>query len=137
MENGYLNSRSRKRDQLLPEYGLWCWRMGLPMVWYEARSVGSRLSRVHLELFTTPGRLSTRGHAALIALSAGYVPARNGSISPHGAVWDRVAPEHAAAFASAVFRTVRRAGHYEITTPAEEKPEARPRLVEIRRARSA
>lgn len=122
MDRGFLNARCRKREDLLRAYGLWCWRMGLPMVWFEPRTAHSRLSRVHLDLFTTPGSLSVRGHAALIALSAGFVEARHGSISPHSAVWDRVPPEAAAEFARSIFRTVRRGGNYILNPKPVECP---------------
>lgn len=114
MESGVLNVRCKRREKLLRIHGLWCWRLGLPMVWFESQSRNSRLSSVHLDLFTTPGRLTVRGHAALIALSARYVAARHGSISAYEAVWDHVAASDVAEFARAVFRTVRRAGNYEL-----------------------
>jgi hypothetical protein len=128
MENGVLNGRCRSREELLRVYGLWCWRMGLPMVWFEPRSRNSRLSRVHLDLFTTPSRLSVRGRASLIALSARYVTARHGSISEHAAVWDRLEPADVAEFARAVFRTVRRSGNYELVAQPSvlEAPNSRP-----------
>ena len=127
METGVLNGRCRDREKLLRVYGLWCWRMGLPMVWFEPLRRSSRLSRVHLDLFTTPGRLSVRGRASLIALSASYVAARHGSISEHAGVWDRLGPEDAAKFARAVFRTVRRPGNYELAEQlsAPESPNSR------------
>lgn len=125
MDRGFLNARCRNREELLRAYGLWCWRMGLPMVWFEPRSTHSRLNRVHLDLFTTPGSLSVRGHAALIAVSAGFVEARYASMMPHSAVWDRVAPEAVAEFARAIFRTVRRTGNFVLTPrPVESAPES-------------
>ena len=121
MENGFLNTRCQKREELIRAYGLWCWRMGLPMVWYEPRSQRSRLSRVHLDLFTTPAKLSLAGQGASIALSARYVPARFGSVSAYSATWDRVGPENVAEFVKAVFRTVRRPGHYELAARPARK----------------
>jgi hypothetical protein len=123
MERGFLNARCRKRDELLREYGLWCWRMGLPMIWLQARSPHSRLNQVHLDFFTTPNTLTVRGHAALIAISAAIVRARDASISFHGAVWDRVPTDAAEGLARAVFRLVRRPDHHEILSIAiEPKP---------------
>jgi hypothetical protein len=125
MDRGFLNARCRNREELLRAYGLWCWRMGLPMVWFEPRSTHSRLSRVHLDLFTTPGSLSVRGHAALIAISAGFIEARHASVTAHSAVWDRVAPEAAAEFARAIFRTLRRAGNLVLAArPLESAPQS-------------
>lgn len=111
MESGALNARCRIGPELIRAYGLWCWRMGLPMVWFEPMRPGSRLSRVRLELFTSRHVLSTRGIAALIAASVGVVEARHASICSHAAVWDRVPKGRAGAFAAAVFRTVRRTGN--------------------------
>lgn len=132
MENGFLNARGRKRDELLKAYGLWCWRMGLPMIWYEPRSSGSRLNRVHLDWMTTPLRLSVRGQAALVVVSAGFVAACNATISPQAANWDRVGPQDVETFARAIFRTVRRAGHYE----SEARPST-PKLIPFPAARRA
>jgi len=136
MEDGYLNARCRRRDELLRTYGRWCWRMGLPLVWFEPRSPYSRTSRVHLDLFTTPLSLSVRGRAELIALSARYTAAKYASISSYSGVWDRLAPGDAALFARAIFRIVRRAGNYEIAKRPEAVP-AGPKVVPFRVARQA
>jgi hypothetical protein len=135
MECGFLNARCRKRDALLREYGLWCWRMGLPMIWFEARSPRSRLNRLHLDLFTTPGCLSTRGHAELIGLSARHVAARHASVTAHGGVWDRVGAEDVEEFARGIFRTVRRKGNYEVH--ARESTASGGRVIEFPAARRA
>jgi hypothetical protein len=119
MQSGYLNARCRDAGALLREYGVWCWRMGLPMVWVGTRSPHSRFASVHLDLFTTPGELTVKGLAGLIAVSAAVVPAQFASIASHGAVWDPVPTRAAPAFAQAVFRVARRRGHFAI-------PEAHP-----------
>src|SRR5438445_255364 len=43
-ENGYLNARCRRGPELLRDYGLWCWRMAIPMVdpYIRARDVSKR-----------------------------------------------------------------------------------------------
>lgn len=132
MENGFLNARGRHRDELLRAYGLWCWRMGLPMIWYQSRSSVSRLSRVHLDWMTTPLRLSVQGRAALMVVSARFVAARNATISPQAGTWDKVGPQDVEKFARAIFRTVRRPAHYE----SEVRPAA-PRLIPFPTARLA
>jgi hypothetical protein len=116
-QKGFLNARCLQNPELVRAYGLWCWQMAVPMVWFERCSPNSRFSRVHLEMLTTPFMLSVSGHAALIALSASLVKARDATISPHGAVWDRVPLADTAAFARSIFRAVRRAGSYH--APAE------------------
>ncbi len=108
-ENGFLNARCRKGHELLRVYGLWCWRMGIPLVWYERRSPHSRFSRVHLEMLTTNCTVTVAGRAALIATAT-----PPGDVSAHGAVWDRVPAGDAADFARAVFRTVRRRGNQQV-----------------------
>src|SRR5262249_50973163 len=112
-EEGSLNARCRFHTELLRSYGLWCWRMSIPMVWFERRSQSSRLSRVHLDMLTTPYRLTAGGQAALIAISARHLPPRNAVITADGAIWDRVPPAIAAKFARAIFRAVRRPEHYQ------------------------
>jgi hypothetical protein len=137
MESGVLNARCQRREQLLRVYGRWCWRMGLPMVWFEPRSRNSRLSGVHLDLFTTPGYLSVTGRAALIGLSARYVESRHGSIGTHEAVWDQLGPADVAEFARLVFRTVRRAGNCELSAPPAQREAKNPRVVPFPVARRA
>jgi len=126
MENGFLNARCMRRAELLRAYGFWCWRMCLPMIWIERCSPHSRFSRVRLDFFTTPFRLTVAGQAALIAISAPVVPARHATISADGAEWNRVPHGAAAGLARAVFRAVRRPESYELHRAA--KP-LRPRLV--------
>jgi hypothetical protein len=96
--------------------------MSIPMVWFEPRSPSSRLSRVHLDMLTTPYRLTVNGHAALIALSALHIPPDRAAITPDRAVWDRVPPSIAADFARAVFRAVRRPATYEFLSVPAPKP---------------
>jgi hypothetical protein len=125
-EEGFLNARCRVRPALLRAYGLWCWRMSIPMVWYEARTPSSRLSRVHLDMLTTPYRLTVAGRAALIALSAAHFPPDRAVITADGAAWDRVPPATASDFARAVFRTVRRPASYQFLAfpnPATLQPD--------------
>jgi len=113
-EEGFLNARCRTGPALLRAYGLWCWRMSIPMVWYERRSRASHFSRVHLDMLTTPYRLSIRGRAELIGISAACVPPDRAVITAHKAVWDRIPPAVAQSFAKAVFRAVRRPDNYEL-----------------------
>ena len=137
MQTGVLNARCRQRDELLRVYGRWCWRMGLPMVWFEPRSPHSRLSRVHLDFLTTPERLSVQGRAVLIATSARCVPAQHASIGAHEAVWDRVGPADVTEFARSVFRTVRRPGNSERSMPAAAPGLPNPRVLPFPIARQA
>jgi hypothetical protein len=118
MENGFLNARSTRGPECLRDYGFWCWRMGLPMIWIEPCSRYSRFSRVRLDLFTTPFTLTISGRAALIAIAAGVTPAQYASITAHGAEWNRVPNHLAADFARTILRVVRRPVNYEIQKQA-------------------
>src|SRR5262249_54091148 len=126
MENGFLNARCVRAPELLRRYGFWCWRMALPLVLIERCSPHSRFCKVRLDLFTTPFQLTVAGQAALIAISARMVPARNGTVSAHGAEWNRVPHAAAAELARSVFRAVRRPDSYEFQRPARP---LRPRLL--------
>lgn len=83
-ENGYLNAASRNRRKLLDTYARWCWHLRIPVVWSERCSPRSRYGRVHLDLFTTPHRLTADCQADLQSL------ARRSATSPHDAHLDRI-----------------------------------------------
>ncbi len=99
-EFGYLDARRPDSDPLVKAYGLWCWRMKLPLVRFERRSRWSRFGRLHVELMTTPEVLTPLMQARLEELGA--------TVSPHDAHWDRVPLADLPALARLVFRELRR-----------------------------
>lgn len=136
-ENGFLNARCRQQEAMVRAYGLWCWRMGLPLMWYGPRSTHSRLSRLHLELFTTAsGALPVAAQAELIAFSARFVAARHASVTRDRAVWDRLEPGAVREFARGVFRILRRHGQGE-SGSVEVERHGQGRVVPFPAARSA
>jgi hypothetical protein len=104
--DGYLNA-IRGDAEALREYGFWCWRRRLPLVWIERRSGRSKYARVRLDLFTTAIRLTDGAQAELAA--AGH----RATVSAHDGVWDRVAMGAAEGLARAVFRIATREGNFE------------------------
>jgi hypothetical protein len=103
-ESGYLDARCRDNGALVHAYGLWCWRLKIPMVWLERRTLYSRYGRVQLEMFTSSNRLTTTGQDGMKAVCAPGNAAAWTRVSPHEACWDHVALPNATELAHAVFR---------------------------------
>jgi hypothetical protein len=112
-ENGYLDACCNGNRALVHAYGLWCWRLKIPMVWLERRTRYSRYARVHLEMFTSANRLAAEGRASMNAICAPGNAATRTQVSPHDACWDHVAMPNAAELARAVFRAAIRPQNYE------------------------
>ena len=103
-ENGYLDACCKLNAALVHAYGLWCWRLKIPMVWLERRTRYSRYARVHLEMFTSANRLAAVGQASMKDICAPGNTAAWTRVSEHNACWDHVAVPNAAELAHAVFR---------------------------------
>jgi hypothetical protein len=125
-EKGYLDARCRENEALVQAYGLWCWRLKVPMVLAERRSKYSRYARVYLEMFTSGMRLSSDGQSAMRAICAPSNRADGTMVSPHDACWDHVALPNAVDVARTVYRMAVRAGNYELN-------ESRPALAVVKR----
>jgi len=89
-EKGYLDARCRNNQKVIEAFGLWCWRLKVPMVWFERQTPRSKYGRVHLELFTTANRLTANGQAAIQSLCDGLTVKGQPRTSPHNAFCDRV-----------------------------------------------
>lgn len=111
-EKGYLDARCRNACKVIEAFGLWCWRLKLPMVWFERQTPRSKYGRVHLELFTTANRLTPRGQATLQFLCEGVTVQGQPRISPHHAFFDRVPLGGLEELAKAAFRAATRTGNY-------------------------
>jgi len=112
-ECGYLDACCQENSELVHAYGLWCWRLKIPMVWLERRSPCSRYRRVQLEMFTSANRLTGDGEDRMKAICAPGNAAAWTRVSPHDACWDHVALPNAGELAHAVFRAAVRAENYE------------------------
>ena len=112
-EDGYLDARCPENRLLLQAFGMWCWRLKLPMVWLERRTRYSRYTRVKLEMFTSNNRLNQRGKERLQSVCAPGNRAAWTEISAHQAAWDHVAQCNARELARAAFRAAVNCGNYE------------------------
>ena len=112
-ENGYLDACCNFNGALVHAYGLWCWRLKIPMVWLERRTRYSRYARVQLEMFTSANRLAVAGQVDMNAICAPGNTAARTRVSPHNACWDHVAMPNATELARAVFRAAIRPQNYE------------------------
>jgi hypothetical protein len=106
-ENGYLNAACRYHEKLLAAHARWCWSLRIPVVWSERRSPRSRYGLVHLDLFTTPHRLTADCQADMRSL------APRATTSPHDARWERIPLGDLDRIAAAVFRASTRPGNYQ------------------------
>jgi len=112
-EKGYLDARCRNSLKVIEAFGLWCWRLKLPMVWFERQTPRSKYGRVHLELFTTANRLTANGQAAIQSLCDAVTVKGQPRISLHNAFCDRVPLSRLEELAKAAFRAATRTGKYE------------------------
>ena len=112
-EDGYLDARCPESRVLLQAFGMWCWRLKLPMVWLERRTRYSRYARVKLEMFTSNNLLNQRGREQLQAVCAPGNRAAWTTVEAHQAAWDHVAKFSAKELARAAFRVAVKGGNYE------------------------
>jgi hypothetical protein len=113
-EKGYLDARCASGPKLLRAHGKWCWRLKLPVVWFERQTPHSKFGRVYLELFTTPNILTAAGEAELQELATRYSGSRV-QVTPNDARWERVRLDAAEKLANAVFRATLRVGNYRLS----------------------
>ena len=95
-------------------YGLWCWRLRIPLVCFERCTPHSRYGRVHLDMLTTQNALTAAGQSALKAL-AGEFQAREAACLPADqGGWDRVPLARLPALSAAAFKAAVQAEHYRL-----------------------
>ena len=117
-ENGYLDATCRDNQAIVKAHGLWCWRLKLPMVWFERLSPRSRFGHLRLDMLTTPHMLTGVGQAALKALA-------DGQISAHDALWENVPLVRAAKMAHAAFRAAIQVANYRLNREPVSKIDSR------------
>ena len=117
-ENGYLDATCRDNQAIVKAHGLWCWRLKLPMVWFERQSPHSRFGRLHLDMMTTPHMLTGVGQNALKDLG-------DGQISAHDAIWELIPLTRTAKLAHAAFRTAIQVPNYRLNRVPISKIDAR------------
>ena len=112
-EDGFLDARCADNQALVHAYGLWCWKLKIPLVWLERRSAHSKYGRVKLEMFTSTNRLTAGGQSGMKGVCAPGNAARWTRVSPHDACWDHVALANVRELAHAVFRAAIRPENHE------------------------
>ena len=117
-EKGYLDARRRNSRKLIEPFGLWCWRLKLPMIWMERRTPRSKYGRISVEMFTTANRLTDAGQTAIQELFLAAVVKGTSQISAHSVCCDRVPLGSLDRLARAVLRAITRAGNYELEAPS-------------------
>ena len=117
-ENGYLDATCRDNRAIVKSYGLWCWRLKVPMVWFERHSPRSRFGCLRLDMLTTPNMLTGVGQSALKALGAAR-------LSPHDARWERLPLARLEKLAHAAFRAAIQTRHYRLNKTPLTKIDAR------------
>ena len=123
-ENGYLDATCRANAAIVKAHGLWCWRLKVPMVWFERRSPRSRLGCLRLDMLTTPNMLTGAGQAALKALGDGQVTA-------HDAVWENVPLPRLAKMSHAALRAAIQAPNYRLNRTPLAKIDARRKSLKL------
>jgi len=140
-ENACLDARLPAGQRVVKAYGLWCWRLKIPMVWFERRTPRSRYGRVRLDMFTTPNMLTAGGQAAMKELGAPALGTTEAAVSAHDACWDRVPLAQLEKLAKAAFRAAVKAGNYRLNrarlVDIESRAPGRPLKVAPRKAASA
>ncbi len=113
-ESGYLNAACGSQQAMRDAHSFWCWRLRIPVVWFERLSPHSRYGRVRVDLFTTPNVLNERGTNELRGLG-GRLPV---SITSHDVTWPRVPLHQMEDLARKALRAALRAGNYEVAAAA-------------------
>jgi hypothetical protein len=117
-ENGYLDATGRDNPAVVKAHGLWCWRLKLPMVWFERQSPHSAFGRLRVDMLTTPHMLTGIGETALRALGADQ-------ITPHDAAWERVRLPQLQKLAHAAFRAAIQPQNYRLNGAAVARIDVR------------
>jgi hypothetical protein len=95
-------------------FGLWCWPLKVPMVWFERQSPRSKYGNVRLELFTTANRLTANGQQAMQAICDSFTVKGRAQVSPYSASCNRLPINRLEELAKGLFRTATRMGNYEL-----------------------
>jgi hypothetical protein len=117
-ENGYLDATCRENRAVVKAHGLWCWRLKLPMVWFERQSPRSRFGSLRLDMLTTPNMLNGAGQNALKALGVTRV-------SAHEALWGRVPLPRLDRLAHSALRAALQTQHYRLNRTPPARIDAR------------
>lgn len=113
-ENGYLNATCESSQRIVHSHGFWCWRLRVPLIWFERKSPRSKYGRVHLDLFTTANVLTEEGQAGLDGLGERFEVRGRVVISAGTGLWEDVPVERIEELCRTVYRIATRLGNYEL-----------------------
>jgi len=116
-ENGYLDGRCRNSREVVEAYGLWCWRLKIPCVWFRRQTPRSKYGRIRVEMFTTANMLTVQGQVEVKTLCAASSAGGREMVSPHDVCCDRVPLRNLDQLAHSIFRATTRNGNYEPNRP--------------------
>jgi hypothetical protein len=114
--DGYLNATGKSRDALLRAHGFWCWRLRLPLIWYERNSPRSRYGGLHVDLSTTANRFTHHGQSELAGVAERLGVRDAAVLSPFEARWENIPMQRLDEFVRSVLRVAMRLGNYELRT---------------------
>jgi hypothetical protein len=132
-ENAWLDTRGQCSQRVRKAYGLWCWKLRIPMVWLERLTPHSRYGRVRLDMMTTSQVLTAAGQAAVGALAAVSGAREQAKVSPHDAALGRVPLGKLDKLAHEVYRAATAAGNFKPnkSEAAETQQRQAPKVVRI------
>lgn len=111
-ENAWLDARGAGGQRLLKPYGLWCWKLKIPMVWLERVSPYSRYGRVKLDMLTTSHMLTASGLTSVEALAAASGARELARVTPHDAILEKIPMKRLERLARDVYRAATAAGNF-------------------------
>jgi hypothetical protein len=112
--NGYLNAACRSGRRLARAHAFWCWRLRVPLIWFEPNSRYSRYGRLHLDLFPILCALTEQGQREIADLLRRLCLPGRVVVSPDDAHWEQVPRRRLEELARAVQRTAVRLGNSEM-----------------------
>lgn len=115
--NGYLNAICRSHQRVARAFGFWCWRLRIPVVWFERKTPRSKYGTVRLDMFTTPNLLTPKGEAELKSAGRRLQLTGPAVTSAHDGSWGQVPVARLDELARAIYRIATRAGNYEVREP--------------------
>ena len=122
--NGYLKATSAANPAMVRIHAFWCWKLRIPLIWFERKSPRSKYGQVHLDLFTTANVLTESGRRELETLRERFRISGRVVVSPFDAVWEGVLLRSMDEVCHTVFRIATRLGNYELRQRVEAPPAA-------------
>jgi hypothetical protein len=128
-ENAYLPATCPDNRRIAKLHGLWCWKLKIPIVWFERLTPRSKFGRVHLDMMTTPNALTPAGQTAMRALGARFQATGAIQVSPNDGHWDHVPLANLEPLCGAVLKAAVTVDHYRLNRTKPGRAETPSRKV--------